>query len=106
MLEYIKQYIPPPPYTRQDIGFSLLPVLVAVIVLIIDRYGLQQLFVSESGSTVFHYRWISIGDASREEQVNFAWCVRALRRGLFHGLVCTHTARQIDLFVIIELPPA
>lgn len=52
MLRYFKQYLPPPPYDRRRIGLVLLPVLVAVIMLATDRYGLQNFFIRTFGNNM------------------------------------------------------
>lgn len=47
MLRYLKQYLPPAPYDRNGLGLALLPVLIAVIMLATDRYGLQNFFITK-----------------------------------------------------------
>jgi len=47
--DFINQYIPPPPRTREQWGIVLLPLFIAVILLLLDRYGLQRYFMSAHG---------------------------------------------------------
>lgn len=49
MWDYLKRYLPPGPCTRNAAGLALLPVLVAVIMLVVDRFGLQNTFVRTFG---------------------------------------------------------
>lgn len=41
----IRQYLPPPPKNREHWGLALLPVFIAVLLLLLDRYGLQRYFM-------------------------------------------------------------
>ena len=57
MFAYLRQYLPPPPYSRDQLGLALLPVLIAVVLLVLDRYGLQQAFVERYGHTLVAQGW-------------------------------------------------
>lgn len=49
MVHHLKQYLPPRPTDRQSLGLILLLPLVAVIMLVMDRYGLQNFFIRRFG---------------------------------------------------------
>lgn len=49
MLRYLKQYLPPGRFDKNAMGLALLPVLVALIMLVVDRFGLQNTFVRTFG---------------------------------------------------------
>lgn len=49
MSDFVNQYIPPRPRNREQWGLVLLPVFIAVILLLLDRYGLQRSFFSAYG---------------------------------------------------------
>lgn len=49
MWDYFQKYLPPGPYTREAAGLALLPVLIALLLLIVDQFGLQNTFVREFG---------------------------------------------------------
>ena len=49
MWDYLKRYLPPGPFDRNALGLALLPVLVALIMLVVDRFGLQNTFVRTFG---------------------------------------------------------
>ena len=52
MLAYLKQYLPPLPRGRDCLGLALLPVLIACVLLVLDRYGLQTAFVRDHGAAL------------------------------------------------------
>lgn len=47
--DFIARYIPTPPRSRERWGIVLLPVFIAVILLLLDRFGLQFRFVNTYG---------------------------------------------------------
>lgn len=49
MKETLGRFIPPLPDTRERRGIVLLPVFIAVILLLLDRYGLQSYFLNTYG---------------------------------------------------------
>lgn len=49
MWSYLNKYLPPRPYDSIHLGLALLPVLVAVVMLTVDRFGLQVAFVRSFG---------------------------------------------------------
>lgn len=49
MWDYLKRYAPPGPYDRNTLGTVLLPILIAVVMLTTDRFGLQNTFIREFG---------------------------------------------------------
>ncbi len=49
MREYLKNYLPPGPYTRDSVGLALLPVLIALVMLLVDQFGLQTRFMQRFG---------------------------------------------------------
>lgn len=49
MSSFINDYIPNPPRTREKWGIVLLPLFIAVILLLLDRYGLQNAFMRSYG---------------------------------------------------------
>ena len=52
MWDYLKNYLPPGPYTRNGAGLALLPVLVALVMLVVDQFGLQTRFMQRFGSSL------------------------------------------------------
>lgn len=52
MLNYLKQYLPPLPRGRDRLGVVLLPVLIACVLLVLDRYGLQTVFLRDHGTAL------------------------------------------------------
>jgi len=52
MWDYLKNYLPPGPYTRKGAGLALLPVLVALVMLVVDQFGLQTRFMQMFGSSL------------------------------------------------------
>lgn len=52
LLKQIKAFLPPPPYGRQQLGLVLLPVLIAVVLLLLDRYGIQARFYQYFSSSI------------------------------------------------------
>ena len=41
LVEHLKAFLPPGPVRREQVGVVLLPVLIALVLLILDRYGIQ-----------------------------------------------------------------
>jgi uncharacterized protein len=54
---FLNEYIPPRPRTREQWGIVLLPLLIAVILLLLDRYGLQNYFMSSFGPGLLNDGW-------------------------------------------------
>lgn len=52
MIDYLKKYLPPGPYSRESVGLVLLPVLIALVMLLVDQFGLQTRFMQRFGSTL------------------------------------------------------
>ena len=52
MWAYLKKYLPPGPYTRDVVGMALLPVLIALVMLLVDQFGLQNRFLQRFGPTL------------------------------------------------------
>jgi len=52
MRDYLKSYLPPGPYTRDSVGLALLPILVALVMLLVDQFGLQTRFVQRFGPSL------------------------------------------------------
>jgi len=48
----MKRYLPPGPYTRDSVGLVLLPVLIALVMLLVDQFGLQTRFMQRFGSAL------------------------------------------------------
>ncbi len=49
MRDYLRRYLPPGPFSKNTLGLALLPVFVALIMLVVDRFGLQNTFVRTFG---------------------------------------------------------
>lgn len=49
MRDFLRKYLPPGPYDRASISVAMLPVLVALIMLTTDRFGLQNTFIRVFG---------------------------------------------------------
>ena len=71
MWSYLRQYLPPGPFDRATVGLALLPVLVALIMLVVDRFGLQTTFVREFGPTLIE-RGVSQNDVQFYAQIYFS----------------------------------
>ena len=52
MWGYLKKYLPPGPYTRDSVGLVLLPVLIALVMLLVDQFGLQTRFLQRFGGAL------------------------------------------------------
>lgn len=52
MPDYLKKFLPPGPYTRESVGLALLPVLIALVMLLVDQFGLQSRFMQRFGGTL------------------------------------------------------
>ena len=75
MWAYIKNYLPPGPYNPAGVGLALLPVLVALVLLVIDYFGLQGAFVRRYGPALAEQGW-QINDIRFLAQVYFSgFCV-------------------------------
>ena len=86
MWGYLKQYLPPGPYTKTNLGLALLPVLIALVLLIIENYGLQDAFIRDYGAQLSEKGFDS-NDIRFFAQVNFSsFCVILLIAApvLFH----------------------
>lgn len=53
MRDYLKEYLPPGPYSRDSAGLALLPVLIALVMLLVDQFGLQTRFMQRFGNALF-----------------------------------------------------
>lgn len=62
--DFINEYIPPRPRSREQWGLVLLPLFIAVILLLLDRYGLQEYFMRAYGRGL-------LGEGSDINQVRF-----------------------------------
>lgn len=51
---FIDRYIPPRPGSREQWGIVLLPLFIAVILLLLDRYGLQNAFMRHHGRALMN----------------------------------------------------
>ena len=71
MWAYLRQYLPPGPFDRATVGLALLPVLVALTMLVVDRFGLQDTFVREFGPALME-RGIGPNDVQFFAQVYFS----------------------------------
>jgi membrane protease YdiL (CAAX protease family) len=71
MFAYLRQFVPPGPYTRDGVGLALLPVLVAFILLILDRFGLQSAFMDMFGNRLRLSSW-QVNDMQFLAQVYFS----------------------------------
>ena len=75
MWGYLKQYLPPGPYTKLNLGLALLPVLIALVLLIIENYGLQDAFIRDYGAQLSE-KGFDGNDIRFFAQVNFSsFCV-------------------------------
>jgi membrane protease YdiL (CAAX protease family) len=52
MWDYVKSYLPPGPYSRDAVGTVLLPILIALVMLLVDQFGLQSRFMQRYGSAL------------------------------------------------------
>lgn len=52
--DFIARYIPPRPGSREQWGIVLLPLYIAVILLLLDRYGLQNYFMRTRGPVLMN----------------------------------------------------
>ena len=71
MWAYLRRYLPPGPFDRATVGLALLPVLIALIMLVVDRFGLQNSFVREFGPTLLE-RGIVPNDVQFFAQIYFS----------------------------------
>ena len=71
MLAYLRQFVPPGPYSRDAVGLALLPVLIAVVLLVLERYGLQSAFLRMFGDGLRRSGW-QVNDIQFLAQVYFS----------------------------------
>lgn len=71
MFAYFRQFVPPGPYTRHDVGLAMVPVLIAMVLLVLDRYGLQTSFLRMFGEGLRQSGW-HVNDINFLAQVYFS----------------------------------
>ncbi|MFZ0488303.1 MAG: CPBP family intramembrane glutamic endopeptidase [Arenicellales bacterium] len=54
VIRFLAQYVPPLPRTREQWGIVLLPPFIALILLLLDRYGLQDYFLRSRGAQLLN----------------------------------------------------